>query len=217
MDFSVARLNMVQQQIRACGVSDPNLLNLLTLCPRENFVPNNYQNVAFADTSIPLGNNEYMLPPIIVGKLLSALNIKKHERILEIGTGSGYVTVLLAQLGRSVTSIEINKNFALQAMHKVDSLGLRNVEIIQGDALKCLKGKKNFDVVILTGSVSILPESITRQVKVRGRVFAIVGSPPVMKACVYHRINDHEWSRKSFFETCITPLREIEHATTFEF
>lgn len=217
MDLESARINMVQKQIRSWNVHDQNILNLLTLCPRERFVPSNYQQLAFADIQIPLGHDQVMLQPSVIGRILIALDLEGTENILEIGTGSGYLTALLAQLGRSVTSIEINGALAKEASNRIQALGLNNVEIINGDAFTVLHGSKGFEIVVLTGSVQHLPRQLINQTKIGGFLFAIVGTEPVMQACIFTRIKEEEWSKTILFETVTPPLRESLNATTFEF
>lgn len=217
MDIEQARLNMVQNQIRTWNVLDDKILNLLTLCPREIFVPSAFKDLAFADTQIPLGHGQVMLQPAVVGRILNAINLDTHDHVLEIGTGSGYLTALMAQLCRSVTSIEENKPLALQAQRNIQELGLRNVEIINGDTFTVLKGSKAFDVVVFTGSVGSLPRELINQTKYGGCLFAIVGYEPVMQACIFTRIKEEEWTKAILFETVVPPLKERFNVATFEF
>jgi protein-L-isoaspartate(D-aspartate) O-methyltransferase len=217
IDIEAARANMVQRQIRSWNVIDTRILTILSSCPREIFVPAEYKALAFAETEIPIDNHQIMLSPSMIGKILSALRLKGNEDILEIGTGSGYLTALLALAGHSVTSIEENKQLALQANKKIQALGLRNVEIIYGDAFVTLKGSKGFDTVVLNGSVSQLPKSILNQVKLGGCLFAVVGQEPVMQACIFTRIKEEEWLRSILFETMVPPLKDTFNASMFEF
>jgi protein-L-isoaspartate(D-aspartate) O-methyltransferase len=217
MDVEAARLNMVERQIRPWGVLDEKILKLLMTCPREKFVPEGYQQFAFADIQIPLGHDEVMLQPKVIGRILSALKLTGKQNVLEIGTGSGYLTALLAKLSRSVTSIEINSSLALQASKRLSGLGIFNAEVIHGNVLYTLKGGKAFDVVVITGSLIDLPIGITHKTKYGGSLFAIVGHEPAMQACIFTRINEEEWSKSILFETVIPPLKEIQNVTTFEF
>jgi protein-L-isoaspartate(D-aspartate) O-methyltransferase len=217
MDFAVARLNMVKKQIQPWGVLDEQLLKLFMSCPRENFVPENYQALAYADTQIPLGHGQLMLEPKIIARSIAALKLTGKEHVLEIGTGSGYLTYLLAKLSRSVTSVELNKSLATQANHRLATLGILNTEIICGSALNVLQGAKAFDAVILTGSVTDLPRGLAYKTKYGGVLFAIICSRPVMHACIFTRINEDEWSKTNLFETVAPPLEEIKNAATFEF
>jgi len=217
MNVETARYNMVHKQIKPCGVLDEKILDLIMHCPREKFVPDSYQQLAFAETQIPLGHGEVMLEPNMVGRILSSLNFTGKEHILEIGTGSGYLTALLAQLSRSVTSVELIKSLAVQASNRLAALGLANVEVIHGNALNVIQGGKLFDTVVLTGSLTDLPRSITHKTKYGGCLFAIIGIEPVMHACKFTRINEEEWSKTILFETVVPPLKDIQNVTTFEF
>lgn len=217
MNLNAARINMVEQQIRPAGVLNQKLLDLFYNYPRELFVPDNYKTLAYAEMQIPLGNGQVMLTPSLVGKLLSALNLKGTEHVLEVGTGSGYLTGLLAQLCRSVTSVEIIRPLAMQASNRMSTLAFNNTEIIHGNAVTILKSKQAFDVVILTGSVPYLPMSLTNQAKYAGRLFAITGNNPDMHASIFTRINEGEWNKNRLFETVVPPLKDIEYVSTFEF
>lgn len=217
VDPNQARSNMVQQQIRPWAVLDKHILRLLTTMPREKFVPTAYAELAFADTQIPLGHGQVMLQPALVGRILQSLQIKASETILEIGTGAGYLTALLAKSGRMVTSVELYKNLALQASNRLANLKIHNVEVLQGNALQILKGSKSFNVVVLTGSVEHLPKSLINQTKYGGRLFAIVGRKPIMQACIFTRMNEETWSKECLFETVVPPLEGIHNVAAFKF
>lgn len=217
MNIEEARLNMVERQIQSWGVLDRQLLKQLTLCPRENFVPEKYKSVAFADTQIPLGYGQYMLEPKIIGRILNALKLTGKEHVLEIGTGSGYLTYLLAKLSHRVTSLELIKPLALQANQHLQALGLANVEIISGNALNIIHENKLFDTVVITGSLTDLPRGLAYKIKYGGTLFAIIGSRPVMHAYIFTRIKRDEWSKTKLFETVVPPLEEVKNVSTFEF
>lgn len=217
MDTNLARHNMVEQQVKALGVLDERILALMSISHRDEFVPLAYQQIAYADTAIPLGNGRELLAPSVIGRMLQSLDFDGSEQILEIGTGSGYITALLAELGQYVTSIENLKPLAVQANRKLGELGLQNYEIITGNAIEILQGNKAFDVIVLTGSVPYLPKAFSNHLKFDGRLFAIVGRAPVMHACIFTRINEEEWSKDILFETVAPPLKEIVDVTTFEF
>ncbi len=217
MNTDRERYNMVEQQIRPCGVLDKHLLDLFAHYPREIFVPDNYKSLAFAETQISLGNGQIMLEPSLVGRILSNLKLTGTEHVLEVGTGSGYLTGLIALLCRSLTSVEIIRPFAVQASNRLASLGFNNVEVMCGNATSILKSKQAFDVVVLTGSVPYLPMSLTNQTKCGGRLFAITGTAPIMHACIFTRINEGEWNKNWLFETVVPPLKDIEYVSTFEF
>lgn len=217
MDMDLARHNMVEQQIKPHSVLNPKILHLLESLHRENFVPMAYQQIAYADTSVPLGNNRILLPPDIIGRLLEALRFNGSEQVLEIGTGTGYLTALLARLSQHVTSVEVLKPLALQANRNLLDLGIKNYEIITGNALEVLKGSKAFDVIVLTGSITYLPKRLSNHLKYGGKLFAVLGHDPIMQACIFTRINEGEWSKTTLFETVVPPLKEIIDVTTFEF
>ncbi len=217
MSMQLARYNMVDQQIKPLGVLDERILNAFLSCPREQFVPAAYQNVAYADTALPLGNGRMLLAPNVIGRMLQALALNGSEDILEIGAGTGYITALLAKLGRHVTSIENSKPLVMQANTKLAALALTNYEIITGTATKVLQGNKGFDVIVLTGSVPYLPKVFSSHAKRGGRLFAVLGHAPAMYACIFTRINEEEWSQVRLFETVIQPLKEIADVATFEF
>lgn len=217
MNLELARYNMVEQQIKPLGVTNPQILQLMLDLRRENFVPTAYQQVAYADTSIPLGNGRVLLSPGIIGQMLQALQFTGNERILEIGSGTGYLTALLAELGQHVTCFEPLKPLATQANRHLSELHLSNYEIITGDALITLKGSKAFDVIALTGSVPYLPKLFSNHLCYSGRLFAIIGRQPAMHACIFTRINEGEWSKTILFETVIPPLKGIVDATVFDF
>lgn len=217
LDPKPARSNMVEQQIRPWHVLDEKVLQLMETINREDFVPSSYQAVAFADTSIPLGHDQFMLPPALIGRILAALAIQPSNNVLEIGTGSGYLTALIAKLARFVTSVELYQPLAAQAHKHLTDLKLRNLEILQGNAIEILRGGKAFDVVVLTGSVQQLPKNIINQTKIGGQLFAVIGSKPVMQACIFTRMNEGTWSKNCLFETVTPPLEGITNAATFEF
>lgn len=217
MDVNQRRINMVQNQVRTWNVLDEKILSLMTNCQREIFVPDSYQDFAYADMQIPLGYDQVMLEPMVVGRILNSLSLSGKERVLEIGTGSGYMTALLAQLAHHVTSIEIVKSLAIRAASKLSSLNIHNIEIIYGNAMQVLQSSKAFDVVVITGSVLYPPKLLINQTTIKGRLFAIVGRQPVMQACLFTRIKEDEWTKSTLFETVAPPLKEMQNACTFEF
>jgi protein-L-isoaspartate(D-aspartate) O-methyltransferase len=170
MNHDEARHNMIEQQIRTWGVLDQTVLDLLAQVPREDFVPAAYRNLAFSDLSIPLGNGEVMMPPRVEARLLQALAIKPHETVLEIGTGSGYFTALLAKLARHVFSVEIQAEFLASARKVLEEHDIYNVSLELGDAARGWDRHAPYDVIVVTGSLPILPESCKTQLKVGGRL-----------------------------------------------
>ncbi len=206
MDVEQARQNMLNNQIRACDVLDDDLLALFKETPRELFVPQAYCDLAFADTYIPIGRGQVMMTPFDEGQLLQALGIKPSDTILEIGTGTGYLTALLAKLGKKVTSVDIFEEFTQAADVKLQQLGLKNIELFTADAAQGLEDKSRFDVVVVTGSLPKLPSAYHKLLKTGGRMFAIVGHSPVMAATLFQRQGGQQLSLTQLYETDLLPL-----------
>jgi protein-L-isoaspartate(D-aspartate) O-methyltransferase len=215
VNLQQARHNMIQQQIRPWDVLDQRVLDLLDKMPREDFVPEAYRNVAYADIAIPLGHAEVMLPPRVEARMLQALNIQPHETVLEIGTGSGYVTALLAKLARHVYSVDIHPKFIEAAALKLAAHGIVNVTLETGDAARGWTNYGQLDVIAITGSLPILPDTFPQSLKVGGRLFAIVGDAPAMEAMLITRLSEHEFRRENLFETDIPVLRNAAQPNRF--
>jgi protein-L-isoaspartate(D-aspartate) O-methyltransferase len=217
VNLEQARFNMIEQQIRTWDVLDDRVLNVLSSIPRENFVPANRRDLAFTDISIPLAHNQVMMPPKLEGKLLQALTIKPDDRILEIGTGSGYVTACLAGLGQDVVSIELYEDFIDQARSKLDQHDIGNVTLKQGDAGSGWEQDSGFDAIAVTGSLPLLHEGYHRLLNPGGRLFVIVGKPPIMQALLITRVGEQEWIRESMFETMLPALVNAPGPEVFRF
>ncbi len=207
-DFNLeqARFNMIEQQIRPWNMFDQGVLDLMAQVPREQFVPKKYHNLAFADTEIPLANSQVMMSPKIEARILQALMIHPTDSVLEIGTGSGYFTALLAKSARQVDSVDIFEDFVESAQAKLDNLNINNVDLSVGDAINGWHIDNRYDVIILTGSVPILHPHFQEQLKQGGGLFAIVGEQPVMQAKVINRITEDKIETQTLFETSIIPL-----------
>lgn len=212
-----ARKNVIEQQIRPWGGLNYIANNALKDTPREYFVPEKYKNLTFADIEIPLTDKAKMLFPKIEGRLLDALNIQKHETVLEVGTGSGYLTAVLSKLCKSVTSIEIDKVLSHGAQEKINALGVDNVNLKVGDASKGWHSDDFFDVVILGSSVPKITRRYFHLLNVGGRIFVIEGTDNVMSAKLITRISEHKWQTKSLFETQLDTMQGLESSTNFEF
>ena len=206
MNIEQARLNMIEQQIRTWEVLDQAVLDLVASVPREQFVPEAFRALAFADTNIPLGHGEVMMAPKVEARMLQALTIQAEDRVLEVGTGSGYVTALLSRVARQVTSIDIHADLAAAAEIKLRRAGAGNVTLYTGNAVNGWEAGAPYDVIAVTGSVPLLQPSFQRQLAVGGRLFVIVGEPPVMEASLITRVDDNEWATESLFETDLPPL-----------
>jgi protein-L-isoaspartate(D-aspartate) O-methyltransferase len=218
LDFEQARFNMIEQQIRPWDVLDQRVLDVLAATPRELFVPEQYQSsLAFADISIPLGHGQYMLPPRLEGRLLQALALDPADRVLEIGTGSGYLTACLARLAARVVSIDIFPDFKHAAERKLAAAGISHVELKVGDAASGWDAEDQFDAIALTGSLPVLHQGFHRSLKPGGRLFVIVGEPPIMEALLITRVGPEQWARESLFDTAVPPLLNAPTPARFRF
>ena len=206
MDTEQARFNMVEQQIRPWNVLDQRVLDLMTTVPRETFVPHKYSNLAFMDTCVPLPENQVMMSPKMEARMMQALAVKESDVALEIGTGSGYVTALLAHSCQQVISIEIHHSLAAQAEKNLSNENISNASIRVGNGINGWDSDGPYDVVALTGSAFQLPDGLKNQLRVGGRLFAIVGDSPVMEAQLIVRVNSSEWVRETLFETSVPAL-----------
>lgn len=205
MKVDFARQQMVEQQIRAWDVLDQRVLDVFSDTPREHYVPTAFAELAFADTEVPLGHGEKMMTPTHEGRMLQALQIEPGDRVLEIGTGSGFVTACLAQLGQSVVSIDIYADFIEAAKLKLDQARFDNVDLIEMDAMHELP-EGAFDVVAVTGSVEKFDPRFVEALAPGGRLFIVVGKGPAMDAKIVTRSAEHDWHGESVFETSLKPL-----------
>jgi protein-L-isoaspartate(D-aspartate) O-methyltransferase len=209
MSTAQAREQMIEQQVRAWDVLDARVLETLRRVPREAFVPPQHRFLAFADVEIPLPCGQHMLRPSVIGRLLQAVALTGDEKVLEVGTGSGFVTACLRAGGASVRSLEMFPELADLARRNISSLGLRDVEIVAQDATR-LDSDVRYDAIAVTASLPIPDERFQRQLTIGGRLFVVVGEPPVMEARLIRRITEDAWGTESLFETVIDPL---VHAT----
>jgi protein-L-isoaspartate(D-aspartate) O-methyltransferase len=218
MNFEQARFNMIEQQLRPGKVLDPDVLDTLFMVKREEFVPPAHRRLAFADTQIPLGGNAgaRMFAPIVEALALQALTMKKHENVLEVGTGSGYMAALLGAHADHVWSIEIDPQLADAARENLRRAGVTNVTVQTGNGLAGLAAHAPFDVIMVSGAVAEVPEVLLDQLKPGGRLFAITGAAPAMAAALYTR-TDKGVQRRAVFETVVAPLRDAEPAVAFAF
>ncbi|GAB6070674.1 protein-L-isoaspartate O-methyltransferase [Thiomicrorhabdus hydrogeniphila] len=204
MNLDQARFFMVEQQIRPWDVLDPKILDLLMDTPRHLFVEPGNEELAYSDIEIPIGHDETMMFPKVEGRLLQALDIDENDSILEIGTGSGYLTALMASLGKTVTSIELHPD--LQDIAKTRLSEFKNIDFQTGDASQDWNDNKEYDVIVLTGSVTEIPQSYKDKLTLGGRIFAVCGHSPAMIAQVMTRISNQEWETESLFETDLKAL-----------
>mgnify|MGYP001815529909 FL=1 len=205
MDTDFARQQMVEQQVRAWDVLDPDVLQVLMEIPREQFVPTGYESLAFADTEIPIGHGQSMMTPTLEGRVLQALKPAAGECVLEVGTGTGFVTACLAKLAGTVTSIDIYEDFLKTARANIEDSGLGDVELLQMDAMEALP-EGTFDVIAVTGSIETFDPRFVEALAPGGRLFVVVGAGPAMDARIVTRTGDNEWDSESLFETTLAPL-----------
>lgn len=219
MNFERARHNMIEQQVRPWSVLDPAVLRTLGSLPREHFVPSTYRRLAYSDTRIPLGHEQTMMAPVVEGRLLQALEFAGDEQVLEIGTGSGYVTACLARLAHAVDSVELHEDLSAAAGERLRQLGVDNATLHIGDAAQGWDGGRRYDAIALTGAVYEVPEAYKQALAPHGRLFAIVGEAdqPVMEAVQITRVGDDEWSVESLFDTWIAPLVNNRRPRRFRF
>lgn len=213
----LARYNMIEQQIRPWDVLDPVVLEVIATTPRERFVPKEYQNLAFTDTTIPLAHGQHMLEPKMEGRILQSLEIKPTDRILEIGTGSGYLTACLGKLGGSVVTVDIFPEFSQQAQQQIAGLGLENIEFRVGDAALGWKQDGEFDVIVVSGSLPVPQPAFQQSLTIGGRLFVVIGDHLLMDAQRIVRIGPQEWSTESLFETHLQALLHAEKPQAFVF
>jgi protein-L-isoaspartate(D-aspartate) O-methyltransferase len=217
MDFEQARYNMVEQQIRPWDVLDQGVLDLLFKVRREDFVPQAHRSLAFVDMEIPLGHGEFMWTPKLEARVVQELDIRRNDRVLEIGTGSGYLTALLAAEAAEVVSVDIQPDFTAAAGQKLRAHGIGNVELHTGDAATDWDDEDGFDVIVLTGSTPLLSDALVRRLRTGGRLFAVVGEAPVMQAQLVTCSAPGAYRSVTLFETCVKALVNAPHPAAFVF
>ena len=217
MDVERARFNMVEQQIRPWEVLDTRVLDLLHKVLREDYVPDAYKALAFADLEIPIGHREKMLSPKLEARILQELAVKAEDRILEIGTGSGYMTALLASQGAHVYSVDVVAEFTQSAGARLAQHGIHNVTLETGDAARGWDKHGPYDVIVLTGSTPVLSDAFQQSLNTGGRLFAVVGEAPAMDARLVTCAGAGAYGAASLFETCIPMLRNAPQPARFVF
>jgi len=217
MNYEQARFNMIEQQIRTWEVLDPQVLDLLSQVKREDFVPAEHRSLAFADLEIPIGHGEAMMQPKVEARIVQELVILPHENVYEVGTGSGYLTALLAKRSRHVTSCEIHGDLHARARAGLARAGIANVTLLEGDGARAPLAESAFDVIVLTGSTPILPQAFLERLAPGGRLFAVVGDPPVMKAIVVRQPVPGAFQHAELFETTVKPLVNAAQPPRFRF
>lgn len=217
MNIEQARFNMIEQQIRPWNVLDQDVLDLLLVVKREQFVPPAYTSLAFVDTEIPLPGGESMFSPKVEARILQEVQVKKHEHVLEIGAGSGYMAALLAHKARHVTTVEISPELHKLAHDNLARAGVTNVTVELGNGAEGWEKDAPFDVIVISGGLESLPEAFLKQVKVGGRIAAIIGEAPVMSAQVITRLSETAYDTVKVFETNVKLLSTAVRASRFTF
>ncbi len=217
MNLEQARFNMVEQQIRTWEVLDQDVLNLLYVIRREEFVPAACRDLAFCDLEIPIGDGERMWQPKLEARVVQELSVRKSDRVLEVGTGTGYLTALLAQRAQQVFSVEINPALKAMGEKALKAHGIDNVTVELGDAAQGWEKHGPYNVIVLTGSTPVLPQALLNQLKPGGRLFAIVGDAPVMAARLVTCSAAGSYASIDLFETCFPPLLNALQPKRFEF
>jgi protein-L-isoaspartate(D-aspartate) O-methyltransferase len=217
INIEQARYNMIEQQVRTWNVLDPAVLDALREVPREDFAPARYRRFAFSDLRVPLPKGQMMMKPIEEGRMLQSLQVEPGNRVLEIGTGSGFTAACLAHLGAEVTSVEIHSELADRARNRLERLAIERVEIICADALSDFRPDDTFDVLVVTSSAARIPERFLEWVGAGGRVFAVRGYSPAMEAVCLTRGTQGHWLTESLFETDLPRLVGAEDKPVFEF
>jgi protein-L-isoaspartate(D-aspartate) O-methyltransferase len=220
MNIEQARFNMIEQQIRPWDVLDAHVLQLLAVIKREDFVPLAHKALAFVDMEIPLGSialGQSMLSPKVEARMLQDLQIHKHETVLEIGTGSGFMTALLAHRAQFVTTLEIDETLAKTASQTLENNDVYNAKVVHTDASKDLSSFGTFNVIVLSGSVSQIPSAILNMLKIGGRCMAIVGDEPVMRAHLVQRVSDTAFETKQSWDTVAPRLLGFAETPRFQF
>jgi len=217
MDIKQARKNVIEQQIRPWGGLNVRANQALSDIPRENFVPEEYLSLVFADIEVPLVDGAKMFSPKIEGRILDSLDIQGHETVLEIGTGSGYFTSVLAKLSQSVVTIELDEQLSELAQNKVKKLNLKNITFINDDALVYNFDNEQYDTIVIGCSLPNKNESFFRLLKPGGKLFMVVGAINQMQATLVQRTNENEWQSKSLFETHLDYMKGTEPSVKFAF
>lgn len=221
MNVEQARFNMIEQQIRTWNVLDQDVLDLLYVLRREEFVPDPYRALAFSDLEIPLYEGadagERMMQPKVEARILQELAVKKNERVLEVGTGSAYLTALLAARAHQVFSVEINPRLKAFGEENLRRAGIENIATELGDAAQGWERHAPYDIIVLTGSTPVLPKNLLSQLKTGGRLFAVVGDAPVMEARLVTGVSEGPNRTADLFETCLEPLKNALQPARFEF
>ena len=217
MDIEQAKFNMVEQQIRPWNVLDPKVLKAISEVPREQFVPQDYHALAFADMNIPIGDGQVMMQPNVEARMLQALEPKSDHLVLEVGSGTGYMAALLGYCAKTVETIEIRNDFVALARQNLSNNDVNNVQVIKGDGGQGWQSDNQYDCIFLSGSIIEMPDSYRELLTIGGRMVAVVGEEPVMNAILVERTGLVGWKTTYLFETVLPALDNIVQPSQFEF
>lgn len=212
-----ARFNMIEQQIRPWEVLDPAVLQLLHRIPRETFVPHSHQGIAFADLEIPIGHGQKMLSPKLEARIVQTLDLADTDKVLQIGTGSGYLTALIAALAKTVVTVEIFPELLAQAEKNIQQHQLDNVMYFNGNGAKGWPSLAPYDVIVYSAACPVEPSEVREQLAIGGRMLVILGKAPVMEATLIQRVSENGFKEDIIFETCIDELQNAEQGQQFTF
>ena len=210
-------MNMMRQQIHTLGNNDINITNILIDLPRESFVPKEMEALAYADVEIPLGHGEHMFTPRLEAQILNIIQAKKSDKVLEIGTGSGHLTAILARLVDSVVTVDIHEDFSTEAKYRLKKHGIYNVRFCTGNASAGWETDKQYDLIVVNGALPILPDTLKNQLIIGGRLFCILGKEENMEGVIITRTNENQWFSKSYFDTRVDSIKEATHPEKFTF
>jgi protein-L-isoaspartate(D-aspartate) O-methyltransferase len=217
MNVEQARFNMIEQQIRPWDVLDGSVLHLLSAVRREDFVPAEHQSLAFTDMDIPLGGGRSLLPPRVEARLVQDLQLSKRDTVLQIGAATGFVTALLAHKAQRVIALESQPTLAAQARANLRAAGVSNAEVVEADGHAGLPAQGPFDAILLLGSVADVPSVLFEQLRDGGRLLAIVGQQPMMRATLYTRVAAGQIRREERFDTVAPRLPGFAEPNQFQF
>ena len=212
-----ARFNMIEQQIRTWEVLDSKVLALFDIIPRENFVAESQKGLAFADVELPIGYGQTMLSPKLEGRILQALDIRSTDKVLVVGTGSGYLTALIATLADHVHAIEIHPELSELAKARLKKQKIHNVTLHVADATNGYAKTAPYDVIVFTGALPLRPIAAEKMLKIGGRLFTVRGELPIMQATLTHRVSEEAFRHETLFETCLPYLEHAPQISQFEF
>lgn len=217
MSSEIARTNMISQQLRTGNVLDEAVLQLYVTIPREEFVPNEFKPFAYSDMQIALAHEQCMMTPLEEAKLLQSLQLQGHEVILEIGTGTGFLTALLSKRCQKVISVDCHASFTSQARQKLSEYQCHNVELVTEDASRGRFAQAPYEIIIITSAIEAITDTLRLQVLAGGKLFAIVGKGPVMQGQLHTLSHDGQWQEELVFETCVPPLIDTLKPKEFVF